>query len=315
MLQPTHLTMLCCRIPAVVVLQLQPNQVAVTCCVQFDGVSPSFLRNTQPRLAKLVLGSVDGQSLADTCKPLPVTCRALTGNFAALMGSCSRAASPTRRRATVQSCKVGLFKSAKMCPLGLADSKLAAGTNSGLWANTFLPQPSGSCTVMACNIDEGSNCFPLSLDLLKPPATSMTPGAAIAASVTVSCVNEQLVGDFTARDGYALANARIQTSCGSSWRDTPRFCPSRPNSWARAAVNGAAAAAAVPFTTTARVVSDNSSSCHIGRDEFTLSCCCSAWCCGHIAMHSIMRLRMQTHSLRVVAAQSACVVPASCHAQ
>lgn len=106
---------------------------------------------------------------------------------------------------------------------------------------------------MGCNVEAGANCFPLSLDLLRPPATSKTPQAAVAATVTVSCVNRKLVCDFKAADGYALTSARIQSTCGQTWQDTPRYCPARRR---RAAAAAAVAAAEFPpLATTARVVS------------------------------------------------------------
>jgi hypothetical protein len=166
---------------------------------------------------------VDGQSLEETCGALPTTCTTLTGNYAAMLGSCSAVVT----KSTSKPCKVGAFTSNKMCPLGVADSKPSASNKGNVWAGTFLPQPSGSCTVMACNVDAGSSCFPLSLDLLKPPATSKTSNAAVAATVTVSCINGELVGDFKAADGYSLANARVQSTCGQTRKDTPKYCPSR----------------------------------------------------------------------------------------
>jgi hypothetical protein len=101
---------------------------------------------------------------------------------------------------------------------------------------------------MACNVDAGSSCFPLSLDLLKPPATSKTIDADVAATVTVSCIKGQLVGEFKAADGYTVSNARVESSCGRTWKDMPTYCPYKPQMLAQTA--GFAGA-----TTAARVVS------------------------------------------------------------
>ncbi|WIA17591.1 hypothetical protein OEZ85_014414 [Tetradesmus obliquus] len=232
----------------------QPPQLAMTFGVQFTGASPTFLKVTKPRLAKLILGGVDGQSVEDTCGTLPTTCKVLTSNYASLLGSCSAATT----RTSSKPCKVGSFTANKMCPLGIADSKPSASNKGNLWAGTFLPQPGGSCTVMACNVDAGSSCFPLSLDLLKPPATSKTNAAAVAATATVSCINGQLVGDFKAAAGYTVANARVQSTCGQTWKDTPKYCPYRAASLSA----GAQAAAFTPVATTAaRVVSKGITGC------------------------------------------------------
>uniref|UniRef100_A0A383WCX9 Big-1 domain-containing protein n=2 Tax=Tetradesmus obliquus TaxID=3088 RepID=A0A383WCX9_TETOB len=232
----------------------QPPQLAMTFGVQFTGASPTFLKVTKPRLAKLILGGVDGQSVQDTCGTLPTTCKVLTSNYASLLGSCSAATT----RTSSKPCKVGSFTANKMCPLGIADSKPSASNKGNLWAGTFLPQPGGSCTVMACNVDAGSSCFPLYLDLLKPPATSKTNAAAVAATATVSCINGQLVGDFKAAAGYTVANARVQSTCGQTWKDAPKYCPYRAASLSA----GAQAAAFTPVATTAaRVVSKGITGC------------------------------------------------------
>jgi hypothetical protein len=102
---------------------------------------------------------------------------------------------------------------------------------------------------MACNVDAGSSCFPLSLDLLKPHATSKDTLAAVAATVTVSCIKGQLVGDFNAADGYTLSNARVQSTCGQTWKDAPKYCPYRPQALVQTASSSPMA------TTAARVVS------------------------------------------------------------
>jgi hypothetical protein len=227
-------------------LILQPEQVTITLALQFKGVSPSFLKKTQPRLAQLLLSKIDGQSLAETCSAVSKMCKALTSNFAALLGSCSKSSNKTRAS---KPCNVGLFQSGQMCPLGTADSRPSASNKVNLWAGTFLPQPGGSCTVMACNKDAGSSCFPLSLDLLKPPATSKTSDADVAATVTVTCFKGQLVGDFNAKEGYTLSNPRVESMCGQTWTDTPKHCPYKPQTLAQTA--GYAPGA----TTAARVVS------------------------------------------------------------
>lgn len=235
--------------------------------VQFTGASPTFLKVTKPRLAKLILGGVDGQSVEDTCGTLPTTCKVLTSNYASLLGSCSAATT----RTSSKPCKVGSFTANKMCPLGIADSKPSASNKGNLWAGTFLPQPGGSCTVMACNVDAGSSCFPLSLDLLKPPATSKTNAAAVAATATVSCFNGQLVGDFKAAAGYTVANARVQSTCGQTWKDTPKYCPYRAASLSA----GAQPAAFTPVATTAaRVVSGVTCSSFCFGQESCRSCAC-----------------------------------------
>ncbi|WIA39724.1 hypothetical protein OEZ86_005786 [Tetradesmus obliquus] len=236
----------------------QPNQVAITYCVDFVGASPVFSQKTRPRLTKLLLDKLNGQSLDDSCAVLPGTCKTITGNYASLLGSC--ASLRAQRNAANTGCKVGTFTAGKMCPMGLADAKPSPSTRNNLWAGTYLPQPGGSCTVMGCNVEAGANCFPLSLDLLRPPATSKTPQAAVAATVTVSCVSGKLVGDFKAADGYALTSARIQSTCGQTWQDTPRYCPARRR---RAAAAAAVAAAEFPpLATTARVVSSGVQGCY-----------------------------------------------------